>query len=154
MKTILSSWRHHYAVRVSTFLITVALIAGMVGCGQPETEYTPMVAAGGGHTVGLRSNGTVVTVGASDNGQCDVGNWTDIIQVAADGWHTLGLKSDGTVVAMGLNNYGQCDISDWMDITEVSAGTWHTVGLKDNGTVVAVGGNDAGQCDVGGWNLA
>jgi len=33
MKTILSSRRCHYAARVSIFLIVVALIAGMVGCG-------------------------------------------------------------------------------------------------------------------------
>ena len=33
MKTILSSRRAHYLARVSIFLITVALIAGMAGCG-------------------------------------------------------------------------------------------------------------------------
>ena len=32
MKMILGSKRHHYVTRVSIFLITVALIAGMVGC--------------------------------------------------------------------------------------------------------------------------
>ena len=47
--------------RVGIFLITVALIAGVAGCGQPE--YTPMVAAGGSHTVGLKSGGTVVAAG-------------------------------------------------------------------------------------------
>ena len=65
MKIILSSKRHHYVAIVSIFLIMlimVALIAGMVGCGQPA-EYTPMVAAGGYHTVGLKSSGTVVAVG-------------------------------------------------------------------------------------------
>jgi hypothetical protein len=36
MKVILSSKRHHYMVRVSTFLITIALIAGMVSCGPPS----------------------------------------------------------------------------------------------------------------------
>jgi len=58
------------------FLVTVALIAGMVGCGQPA-EYTPMVAAGGGHTVGLKTDGTVDATGggAYDYGQCDVGGW-------------------------------------------------------------------------------
>ena len=32
MKTVLSSKRHHYVERLSIFLITIALIAGMVGC--------------------------------------------------------------------------------------------------------------------------
>ena len=33
MKTILSSWRDHYLAKFIILLITVALIAGMVGCG-------------------------------------------------------------------------------------------------------------------------
>jgi hypothetical protein len=33
--------------------------------------------------------------------ECDVGDWTEIIQVAAGYSHTVGLKSDGTVVAVG-----------------------------------------------------
>jgi len=34
-------------------------------------------------------------------GQCEVADWTDIIQVDAGKWHTVGLKGDGTVVATG-----------------------------------------------------
>jgi hypothetical protein len=37
MKIILSSKRHHYVAKACTFLITAALITGMVGCGG----YTP-----------------------------------------------------------------------------------------------------------------
>ena len=55
--------KHHYVAIVSTLLITVALIAGIVVYGQPEPEYTPMVAAGMYHTVGLKSDGTVVATG-------------------------------------------------------------------------------------------
>jgi alpha-tubulin suppressor-like RCC1 family protein len=126
MKIILSLWRHHYMARVGIFLImliVVALIAGMVGCGQaepkpqPQLECTPMVAAGGRHTVGLKSDGTVVALGWNGDGQCDVGNWTDIIQVAAGGWtfsdtaggHTVGVKSDGTVVATGW----EAELATW-----------------------------------------
>jgi hypothetical protein len=35
MKVILGSRRHHYVVRVSIFLVMVALIAGMAGCAGP-----------------------------------------------------------------------------------------------------------------------
>ena len=49
----------------------------------------------------LKTDKTVVAVGTNDYGQCDVGDWTDIIQVATGGRHTVGLKSDGTVVAAG-----------------------------------------------------
>ena len=100
----------------------------MVGCGQPEPEYTPMVAAGYYHTVGLKSDGTAVAVGHNDYGQCNVGDWTDITQVAAGGYHTVGFKSDGTVVTVGRNDEGQCNV-----------GGYHTVGLKSDGTVVAAG---------------
>ena len=35
------------------------------------------------HTVGLKSDGTVVAVGDNYFGQLDVGSWSDIVQVAA-----------------------------------------------------------------------
>ena len=136
---------------VSTLLITVALIAGIVVYGQPEPEYTPMVAAGYGHTVGLKADGTVVAVGDNHYGQCDIGGWTGIIQVAAGSHYTVGLRADGTVVAIGWNFQGQCNVGGWKDIIQVAAGVYHTVGLKSDGTVVAVGANAYGQCNVGGW---
>jgi hypothetical protein len=51
--------------------------------------------------VGLKADGTVVAVGDSFYGQCDVGGWTDITQIAGGGIHTVGLKTDGTLVAAG-----------------------------------------------------
>ncbi len=74
------------------------------------------VSAGGHHTVGLRADGTVVAVGYTSNGRCDVSGWTDIVAVSAGGWHTVGLRADGTVVAVGDNEYGQCEVSGWRDI--------------------------------------
>ena len=101
---------------------------------------------------GLKSDGTVVAVGDSYCGRCDVGGWKDIVAViSAGGSHTVGLKSNGTVVAVGDNEWGQCDVGSWKDIVAVSGGTYYTVGLKSDGTVVAVGSNRFGQCDVGGW---
>jgi hypothetical protein len=114
-------------------------------------QITPMVVAGGNHTVGLKCDGTVVAVGDNQYGQCNVGGWTDIVQVAAGYGHTVGLKSDGTVVAVGKNDDGQCNVSGWTDIIQVAAGGGHTVGVKSDGTVVAVGKNDDGQCNVSGW---
>jgi alpha-tubulin suppressor-like RCC1 family protein len=112
--------------------------------------------AGVWHTVGLKSDGTVVAVGDNENGQCNVGSWTDIIQVAAGGYHTVGLKSDHTVVAVGAEvpeefYDGECDVGNWTDIIQVAAGDGYTVGLKSDHTVVAVGNNDWGQCNVGSW---
>ncbi len=116
-------------------------------------ERKPMVTGGYGHTVGLKSDGTVIAVGDNEYEQCNAGGWTDTIQVAAgaNSWHTVGLKSDGTVVAVGGNWAGQCDVGGWTGIIQVAAGGHHTVGLKSDGTVVAVGQNNYGECNVSGW---
>jgi hypothetical protein len=110
-----------------------------------------MTAAGGYHTVGLRAAGTVVAVGYNGNGQCNVGGWTNIIQVAAGDLHTLGLRSDGTVIAVGDNSKGQCNVGSWANIVQVSAGAYYTVGLRADGTVIATGDNSKGQCNIGSW---
>ena len=109
------------------------------------------ISTGGGHTVGLKTNGTVVAVGSNGSGQCNVSGWSNIIGVSAGGNHTVAVKADGTVVATGYNRDGQCDVSGWTDIVAVSAGYNHTVGLKKDGTVVAAGKKDYGQCNVSGW---
>ena len=114
----------------------------------PE-HYT--VTAGDSHTVGLKTDGTVLAVGWNYRGLCDVDNWTNIVSVVAGGDHTVGLKADGTVVAIGNNDDGQCDVDNWTDIVSIVAGGNHTVGLRADGTVVAVGDNENGQCDVENW---
>ena len=103
------------------------------------------------HSVGVKSDGTVIAIGSNDEGQCDVSGWTNIASIATGDYHTVGLKKDGTVVAVGNNEYGQCDVESWEDIIDISAGEQFTVGLKKDGTVVAVGGNDHGECDVSSW---
>jgi hypothetical protein len=110
-----------------------------------------IISAGERHTVGVRSDGTVVAVGDNGRGQCNVGSWTNIVQVAAEDYRTVGLKSDGTVVAVGANDYGECNVAGWTNIVQVSTGGYHTVGLRSNGTVAAVGDNGIGQCNVGSW---
>ena len=112
---------------------------------------TPSISAGISHTVGLKSDGTVVAIGNNEDGRCDVSSWTDIVAISAGGYHTVGLKSDGTVVAIGYNSDDRCDVSSWTDIIAISAGSYHTVGLKADGTVVAVGNNKDGRCDVSSW---
>jgi alpha-tubulin suppressor-like RCC1 family protein len=114
-----------------------------------------MVSTGLWHTVGLKSDGTVVAVGFNDTEGtfgvnltwlCDVGNWTDITQVSTGWLHTVGLRADGTVVAVGANftemvgfNFSWYDVGNWTNITQVSVSPFpSTLGLKSDGTVVAV----------------
>ncbi len=109
------------------------------------------IAAGCLHTVGLKSDGTVVSLGDNEYKQCLVSNWISIEAIFAGSFHTVGLKSDGTVVATGNNDNGKCNVSAWTDIVQISAGDYHTVGLKANGTVVAVGENSWNKCNVSTW---
>lgn len=103
------------------------------------------------HVVILKSDGTVVASGNNMDGECNVEDWSDIVDVSTGLNHTIGLKSDGTVVATGDNSFGQCDVDGWDDIIDVSAGSFYSLGLKSDGTVVATGDNSDGQCDVEKW---
>ncbi len=137
-------------ILVTALLIPLVILNGahaaIIHCVEPQI-------AGGGHfTVGLRMDGTLVTVGDNSYGQRNVGGWSEIVQVAAGYYHTVGIKSNGAVVAIGKNNHGQCNVGGWSDIIQIRAGYDHTVGLKSNGAVVAIGINWRGQCDVGGWS--
>ena len=123
------------------------------GSSDSSFRGQPTLAASGQHTVGIRSDGTVVVAGkiSSWGGRYDVDSWTDIVTVAAGDYHIVGLRSDGTVVATGENDEGQCAVDNWTDIVAVATRSNHTVGLRSDGTVVATGENDEGQCNVGSW---
>ena len=80
---------------------------------------TPMVAAGGSHTVSLQADGTVLAWGYNAYGQLGDGTTTNrlspvavpgltgAVAVAASAAHTVALKADGTVWTWGNNDYGQ-----------------------------------------------
>jgi alpha-tubulin suppressor-like RCC1 family protein len=82
-------------------------------CDVANWKDMVQVAAGYDHTIGLKSDGTVMTVGNNSQGECNVDHWTDIIQVVAGDQNSFALRLDGTVVAEGNNNYGQCNVDDW-----------------------------------------
>ena len=89
----------------------------------------PMVAAGGGHTVALKKDGTVWTWGNNGVGQLgdgtsvtkaypvqvfageendsSTGYLNNIIQISAGSNYVIALKKDGTVFTWGQNIYGQ-----------------------------------------------
>jgi alpha-tubulin suppressor-like RCC1 family protein len=62
------------------------------------------ISAGLGHSLALRSDGTVVAWGRHDEGQTSVpAGLRDVVAVAGGDAHSLALKKDGTVVAWGSN---------------------------------------------------
>jgi alpha-tubulin suppressor-like RCC1 family protein len=135
-------------------LLSIALVSSLIlAASMPNTA--PVMARGQATLV--VATDTTVSVENNPQPECDVGDWTDIIQVAAHGFYTVGLRSDGTVVAVGWGyrrkegEKGPFDVGGWADIIQVAAGDLHTVGLRSDGTLVAVGDNYRGQCDVGSW---
>jgi len=100
-------------------LLAVAILV-LAGCAaKPEDKKENIqnsIAVGYGHTLGLKSDGTMVAIGFNDDGQRNVQEWSDIVAFSGGAYHTVGLKKDGTVVAAGDNIYGQCDIDKWTDI--------------------------------------
>ena len=72
-----------------------------------------MPAAGGCHTVLLRSDGAAVAFGSNSDGQCRIPELVagvSYTQVAAGREHTVLLRSDGAAVALGDDYEGQCII--------------------------------------------
>ena len=85
MKIVLSSRKHHHMVRVNVFLITVALIAGMVGCEPactpPQHDLTISSTTGGSVTTPGEGTfpydaGTVVNLVAVADECYEFVNWT------------------------------------------------------------------------------
>lgn len=117
-----------------------------------KTAVRETISAGRYHTVGLKSDGSVVFIGNDDYGQQNIQSRKNVIAVSAGAVHTLALKSDGSVAASGDNWYGQTDVSAWSEnVVAVAAGGWHSVGLKSDGTVIAVGDKDYGKCNISDW---
>ena len=107
--------------------------------------------SGYNHTVGLRTDGTVVATGSNEFGQRVVSDWKDIVMVSAGEGDTVGLRSDGTVGATGWNHAGLRNVTNWTDIVAIVAGYWHTVGIKSDGTMVAVGENADSYRNISSW---
>lgn len=140
----------------------------------PEYDFSDFkdiksISAGDTFLVGLKNDGTVVSVGYSALGGTNVSDWKDITAITSVNEYTIGVKSDGTVIAAKCiindddhdmiktykqdyyNAEGELDFENWTDIKDIASSGRHTVGLKSDGTVIAVGNNDDGQCDVSEW---
>jgi alpha-tubulin suppressor-like RCC1 family protein len=92
MKIILSSRRHHYVARVSTFLIVAALIAGMVGCDfiYDRLPNLTITSTNGGSVTEPGEGtytyyyGTVVSLVATPDAGYQFVNWTGDVGTIAD----------------------------------------------------------------------
>ncbi len=115
-----------------------------------KLENLIAIAAGGYHSLGLKSDGSIVAWGWNKSGQCNVPEPNSgFVAIAAGGYHSLGLKSDGRIVAWGRNYNGQCNVpAPNSGFVAIAAGEYHSLGLKSDGRIVAWGYNYYGQCNV------
>lgn len=113
-------------------------------------ENVERLSIGEKHLVGLTKNATVCAIGNSSNGECDVADWYDIIQIET-AYHTVALSKDGSVMATGENNFGECDVKAWKDVVQIAVGDFYTLGLTSSGKVLSTGLNSCGQCSVSEW---
>ncbi|MFA6135278.1 MAG: immunoglobulin domain-containing protein, partial [Phycisphaerae bacterium] len=108
------------------------------------------IASGVGHSLALRSNGSVFTWKLNDQGQTSVpAGLNDAIAIAAGGNSSFALRSDGSLIGWGDNGSGQISVPAGLtDVVAVATGGYHTLALRSDGTVVAWGYNYDGQASV------
>ena len=123
------------------------------------------VAAGGAHSLGIKSDGTLWTWGINYYGQLGDGTFIDKatpvkvghannwVSIVAGSTHSLAIKSDGTLWAWGENRYYQLgdgsrfnkntpqQIGSDTDWVSISAAFLHSLALKSDGTLWAWGNN-------------
>ena len=138
-----------------------------------STEITTKVAAGGRHSLVIKSDGTVWAWGNNGDGQLGDGTATnrstpiqvndlvDVTTIDGGASHSLALKSDGTVWAWGNNGYGQLgngattnkaipvQVNNLGSVIAIAGGDYHSLALKSDGTVWAWGRNGDGQLGDG-----
>lgn len=127
-----------YSVAITTDNKTIS--TGYNAEGQSnisEWEDIVSVSAKGRYTVGLKSDGTVVSSNVSD---LDSSEWSDIVAISAGERYFVGLKSDGTLVSYGHDaGDGQRQVGGWKNITAIATGWRHTVGVDKDGKVHITG---------------
>ncbi len=157
------------------YRFTPDMVLNLTGVVQVASGGYYSYASAGGHSLALKSDGTVWAWGNGSWGQLGDGtieaggksvpvqalNLTGVVHIAAGGLHSLAVKFDGTVWAWGLNDYGALgdgtatnrkapvQVSGITGVVQVAAGAAHSLALKSDGTVWAWGLNNYGQLGDG-----
>jgi alpha-tubulin suppressor-like RCC1 family protein len=110
------------------------------------------VAAGVGHSLALKAEGTIAVWGDNSHGQLNTPpSATNVVAIAAGDYHSLALKADGTVLAWGDNSHGQINIpATATNIIAISARGYNSLAVKADGTVLGWGDNTYGQNNIPG----
>ena len=110
------------------------------------TEGCPFasIAAGGAHSCGLRTDGTITCWGDDYNGQSTPPEG-QFIDIAAGFTHSCGLRTDGAITCWGSNWYGE-STSPEGDFIAIAAGDnpGYSCGIRDGGSLICWGDSQHG----------
>jgi alpha-tubulin suppressor-like RCC1 family protein len=138
---------------------TMTVGIGNDAVGQCDVPYgltnALQVTGGGGQSLALKTDGTVVAWGANYYGEGAVPtNLVGVAMVSAGWYHDVALLTNGTVTAWGLNvpsiGYTLTNVpANLTNAIVISAQALHTLALRSDGTVVAWGYNTSyGETNV------
>ena len=125
--------------------IFLARAAGLLDSAADTPRSFSDVSAGGGHSCGLRTDGTATCWGQNHYGEANAPAEA-FTAISAGQQHSCGLLSDGGIECWGSNDDGQTD-SPPGSFTSVSAGYSHTCGVLSDSDIKCWGRNDDGQTD-------
>jgi alpha-tubulin suppressor-like RCC1 family protein len=121
----------------------------------PSDNDFVSISAGAFHSLGLKTNGTVVGWGSNFNESHynseqatpppGLGN---VVEISAGKYHSLALKSDGTIVAWGDNSGGQVSNAPaGGNFRAIAAGACHNLAMKTY-SIYGWGDNRWGQAEI------
>ena len=113
------------------------------------------IAAGWGHALALKTDGTVVAWGDDSAGETDVpAGLTNVTAVAGGGDFSLAIRNTGSVagqvVGWGSNRYGLTTIpaAAQSGVVAIAAGGRFALALKQDGTVIGWGDNQFSSTSI------
>ena len=108
-------------------------------CAVNEWRDVATIQCAGDVTLGLRTDGRVLSAGNNRYGQCNTEDWRGAVSVVTSGNHTVALFADGHVEAVGHNEDGECRTEAWRRVIQISVMPKLTLGLRADGKVLAAG---------------